>query len=188
MRLGELLALKWSDLNLETQTLQVRATLQRTRQGYMFAQPKTKSSRRRIALPTMAVEALREHRARQIEEGVQLGDAWSGLVLVFGGPIGQPLNGINVLRTAFHGLLRRAELPKIRFHDLRHTAATLLLERGVNVKMVSEMLGHSSIAITLSLSGHVTPHMQQHAAETMDEVLGGRWGERKPVGGVAMDL
>jgi integrase len=173
MRLGELLALKWSDVNLETQTLQVRSTLQRTRQGYVIAQPKTKSSRRRIALPATAVAALRKHRVRHLEEQVQFGGAWSGHDLVFCDPIGQPLNGINVLRTQFHGLLRRAGLPRVRFHDLRHTAATLLLERGVNVKMVSEMLGHSSIAITLSLYGHVTPHMQQQAADTMDQLLGG---------------
>jgi integrase len=121
----------------------------------------------------VAAESLRKHRVRQLEERMQLGNAWDGLDLVFCDAIGQPLNGINVLRTDFHGLLRRAQLPRIRFHDLRHTAATLLLERGVNVKMVSEMLGHSSIAITLSLYGHVTPQMQQHAADTMDQVLGG---------------
>jgi len=144
-------ARSWSDVDLETQTLQVRSTLQRTRQGFVIAQPKTKSSRRRIALPIVAAEAVRKHRIWQLAESTQPGSAWSDLDLVFCDALGQPRNGINVLRTDFHGLLRRAQLGRIRFHDLRHTAATLLLERGVNVKMVSEMLGHSSIAITLSL-------------------------------------
>ena len=132
-------------------SVQVRSTLQRTRQGFVIAQPKTKSSRRRIALPIVAAEAVRKHRIRQLAASTQPGSAWSDLDLVFCDALAQPRNGINVLRTDFHGLLRRAQLGRIRFHDLRHTAATLLLERGVNVKMVSEMLGHSSIAITLSL-------------------------------------
>ena len=86
---------------------------------------------------------------------------------------GEPLNGIAVLRSSFHALLRRADLPIMRFHDLRHTAATVLLGRGVNPKVVSEMLGHSNISITLGLYGHVTPHMQQYAADMMDRFLGG---------------
>jgi integrase len=173
MRLGELLALKWRDVDLDGMGLQVRATLQLVEGVYVFAEPKSKRSRRRIGLPQTAVEALRRHHARQSEERLQFGAAWADLDLAFTDPVGEPLNGIAVLRSSFHALLRRADLPIMRFHDLRHTAATVLLGRGVNPKVVSEMLGHSNISITLGLYGHVTPHMQQYAADMMDRFLGG---------------
>ncbi len=173
MRLGELLALKWHDVDVGSGGLHVRATLQRTKEGYVFAPPKTKRSRRRIALPATAAEALQRHHKRQAEERLRLGTVWSDNDLVFANPMGEPLDGISVLRYSFHTLLKRAGLPIVRFHDLRHTAATLLLGRGVNPKVVSEMLGHSNISITLNLYGHVTPHMQQQAADMMDRLLGG---------------
>lgn len=171
MRQGELLALKWRDVDLFGAALHVRATLQHTPDGYTFAEPKTARSRRRIALPLVAVEALRQHGRRQLEESQKLGEAWSDLDLVFPNTIGRPLDGINLLKYWFHPLLERAELPRIRFHDLRHTAATLLLRRGVNPKIVSEMLGHSSVSITLDIYSHVTPDMQQQAADAMDDAL-----------------
>lgn len=172
MRLGELLALKWRDVDLEGASVQVRATLQRTPEGYTFAEPKTVGSRRRVALPISVASSLRRHRARQLEERLRLGEAWTDLDLLFPDEAGGPLDGISVLRYEFHPLLRRAGLPRVRFHDLRHTAATLLLSRGINPKVVSEMLGHSTISITLGLYGHVTPHMQQGAADAMDALLG----------------
>jgi integrase len=173
MRLGELLALKWRDVDLDGMGLQVRTTLQLVEGVYVFAEPKSKRSRRRIGLPQTAVEALRRYRARQAEERLRFGAAWADLDLVFTDTVGEPLNGITIMRSSFHALLRRAELPIMRFHDLRHTAATVLLGRGVNPKVVSEMLGHSNISITLGLYGHVTPHMQQYAADMMDRFLGG---------------
>jgi integrase len=184
MRLGELLALKWSGVDLEEATLQVRSTLQRTKAGYTFADPKTARSRRAVALSATAVEALRRHRIRQAKERLQLGEVWSNLDLVFTDEVGSPLDGISVLRYAFHPLLKRAGLPIIRFHDLRHTAATMLLGRGVNVKVVSEMLGHSHISITLSLYGHVLPHMQREAAAAMDAVF----EQREPDVGVKIGV
>jgi integrase len=171
MRLGELLALAWRDVDLESGWLQVRTTLQRTPSGFVLAEPKTAQSRRRIALPIAVATALRAHRARQLEERMQLGPAWIDRGLVFPDEAGEPLDGISVLRYSFYALLKRAGLPRIRFHDLQHTAATLLLAHGINPKIVSEMLGHSSISITLNLYSHVLPHMQQQAAEVMDRVL-----------------
>ena len=85
------------------------------------------------------------------------------------------------LRNWFYRMLKRAGLPRVRFHDLRHTAATLLLARGVNVKVVSEMLGHANVGITLSIYGHVLPHMHQQAADTMDALLGGSPLTRLPL-------
>ncbi len=173
MREGELLALRWHDVDLERGTLQVQATLQYTTAGPTFVEPKTAQSRRRIALSKTAVDALRRHRVRQDEERRLLGDAWDNLDVVFPNAIGRPMDNVNFLRRQFLPLLERAGLPRIRFHDMRHTAATLLLGRGINPKIVSEMLGHASIEITLGLYSHVLPHMQQQAADAMDAALGG---------------
>jgi integrase len=172
MRLGELLALKWRDIDLERATLNVRATLQRTPDGLILAEPKTAYSRRTIALSRTAVAAFRQHHARQQEERLRIGETWHDMDLIFANEIGRPLEAGNVLRRSFWPLLKRAGLPHMRFHDLRHTAATLLLGRGINPKVVSEMLGHSHISITLGLYSHVTPHMQQQAADAMDAALG----------------
>lgn len=97
---------------------------------------------------------------------------WNDMGLVFTNVIGRPLSGSNLLRRSYYPLLAAAGLPHIRFHDLRHTAATLLLGRGVHPKIVSEMLGHSSIAITLDLYSHITPMMQKEAVAALDDILG----------------
>ncbi|HEX9069293.1 MAG TPA: site-specific integrase [Ktedonobacterales bacterium] len=127
----------------------------------------------RIALGRRAVDALTTH--RELVKMEQLvAPEWTDLDLVFPDIQGQPINGKNLLRAQFRPHLVKAGLPLIRFHDLRHTAATLLLGRGVNPKVVSEMLGHSTIAITLDIYSHVMPHMQQEAAGIMDDVLGSK--------------
>jgi integrase len=115
--------------------------------------------------------SLRRHHTLQAEERRKMGSAWSDFGLVFPNTVGQPMDCINLLKHSFRPLLRAAGLPRMRFHDLRHTAATLLLGRGINPKIVSEMLGHSQIGITLGLYSHVTPHMQQQAADAMDAAL-----------------
>jgi integrase len=174
MRQGELLALRWSDVDLDQRTVRVRSTLQRTKEdGYILAAPKTKGSRRQITLSTTARDALRAHRARQAAERLAAGPAWLGKYdLVFLNSVGNPLDGMNLLHYHFYPLLNRAGLPRIRFHNLRHTAATLLLGRGVNPKIVSEMLGHASIGITLDIYSHVLPDMQAQAAAAMGAALG----------------
>jgi integrase len=172
MRQGELLTLKWRDVDLDGARLTVRATLQYVKgQGYVFTPPKTKRSRRSIALTSAAVDALRAHRQRQDIEREKLGTAWADHNLVFPNTIGRPLDGIRLLQRYFHPLLERAGLPRIRFHDLRHTAATLLVGKGINPKIVSEMLGHAQVAITLDIYSHVMPHMQEQAAAAMDSLL-----------------
>lgn len=172
MRQGEMLALKWHDVDLDGATLQVRRNLQNVGGVYSIVEPKTKSGRRRIALPAVTAEALCAHQARQETERRQASEGWEENDLVFPNTIGRPLDGMNLIKYWFRPLLKRAGLPLIRFHGLRHTAATLLLGQGVNVKVVSEMLGHADVSITLRVYAHVMPHMQQQAADAMDTTFG----------------
>jgi len=172
MRQGELLALRWQDVDLDGAAIQVRATLRRTSTGFVFSEPKTSKSRRQIALTALAVATLRSHRARQLEERLRC-PYWQDETLVFASEAGTPLEATNLIRRSFKPLLARAGLPDIRFHDLRHTAASLLLGQNVNVKIVSELLGHSQVGITLDLYSHVSPGMQRQAVEALDAVLSG---------------
>jgi integrase len=171
MRQGELFALRWRHVDLDRGVLQVRGTMQQVKGGPQLAEPKTRGSRRQIQLTSAAVQALREHRVRQNAERLKLGAAWEDQDLVFPNYVGRPLTPGNLVQRSFYPLLAKAGIPRVRFHDLRHTAATLLLEQGVHPKVVSEMLGHSTIAITLDLYSHVTPTMQKQAAEAMDRLL-----------------
>lgn len=175
MRLGELLALRWVDVDLHTQApaLHVQATLRfRNAETYFFDPPKTPQSRRRIGLSATATEALRRHRARQNEERLVAGAAWRDDNLVFCTPFGRAICGNHLSGRDFPALLARANLPRIRFHDLRHSCATLLLRRGIHPKVVSELLGHSTVTMTLDRYSHVLPDMQQAAMEAMDGLLG----------------
>ena len=177
MRLGELLALTWRQIDLEAHTLHVVASLQRVGNGseaWRIGEPKTSHSRRQIALTPMAVEALRAHRVRQLAERMAVADIWQEHDLVFCTEMGSHFDARHVTRYEFYPLLRRAGLPIRRFHDLRHTAATLLLKAGVHPKVVSEMLGHSTIAITLDIYSHAMPDMQREAAGAMENILTAR--------------
>ncbi len=161
LRQGELLALRWQAVDLVAGTLRVVATLEQ-RHGHepVIAQPKTARSRRQVQLGQAAVDALRQHRQAQ-----------PGIGFVFARPDGRPLS-MSIVGKAWARLNERAGVPQVRFHDLRHTAATLMLSRGVHPKIVSEMLGHATIAITLDTYSHVLPMMQREAAAAMDELLG----------------
>lgn len=173
MRQGELLGLRWRDLDLEAGSVRVQTSLQRTPDGFELAEPKTARSRRQIVLGEAARAALRRRRLQQELDRRVAGDAWTNHEgLVFTNAMGE--NALGVLRTSFPALLARAGVRPVRFHDLRHSAATLLLSHGVHPKIVSEMLGHSTIAITLDLYSHVTPTMQREAAAVMDQVLAAR--------------
>jgi integrase len=173
MREGELLALRWRDVDLEAGHLQVRNTLQKLPgQPPVIAPVKTDYSRRKINLSATAAEALGAHRTRQIEERLAKGPAWEDWELVFCTTTGTPLNGKSLLQRGLRPLLKRADLPPLRVHDLRHSCATLLLLQGVHPKIVSEMLGHASVAITLQIYSHVLPDMQKQATEAMDRLFG----------------
>ena len=141
--------------------------------GWSLDEPKTSDSRRQIELTDRACKALADHRKRQAELRLAAGLTWTDLDLVFANSVGKPRSSQHVTRRSFAPLLTRLELPPIRFHDLRHTAATLLLGEGIHPKVVSEMLGHASVQITLDTYSHVTPTMMRVAADTMESVLAG---------------
>ena len=174
MRLGELLALRWDAVELGSAPgVQVKHTLFRGAGGWSLEPPKSREARRRIDLSRRAIVALEAHRAQQAEERLALGPAWADHGFVFTDVSGEPLSGTAVYRRQFAELLDAAELPaSTRFHDLRHTFATLLLLRGVHVKIVSSMLGHSTIRLTLDTYSHVLPGMQKTATDAMDAILG----------------
>jgi integrase len=173
LRMGESLGLKWSDIDLDAGTLRVHRQLQRIREGggLVFSEPKN-ASRRTIDLPQKAVEALWSYRKRQLEEQLRAGAKWQDHGLVFASSKGTPMDAQNIVNRYFKPLLRRSGLPDIRWHDLRHTCATLLLGRGVHPKMDQHLMGHASIQLTLDRYSHWIPSMGRHAAEGMDEVLG----------------
>jgi integrase len=171
LRQGELLGLKWDDIDLEGRTLQVRRTLTTAKGGPVPSAPKTKGSRRTVRLSQMALEALTSHLDHQLGEIDRAGGLWCENGLIFASESGEPLSRQHVTAHRFKPLLKRAGLPEIRFHDLRHTCATLLLSKNVNPKVVSEMLGHASIAITLDTYSHVLPSMQESAAKAMEDAL-----------------
>ncbi len=172
MRQGELLGLRWEDVDLDATRLVVRRALQRQNEaGLVFVEPKTSRSRRTIVLSQRAVAALRRHRTRQLEQRLLVGSDWQDQDLVFCNQVGGPLDP-SWQRQTFYDALRLADLPTIRFHDLRHTAATLLLVRGVHFKVVSEMLGHATVTLTLDTYSHLVPVLHAQAAAAMDELLG----------------
>src|SRR3990172_623397 len=174
MRMGELRGLKWEDINLEEGRLVVRRALQHVHAiGFVLQQPKTPNSRRTIPLGATPVEALRRQRKRQVEDRLLLGPDYRDPALVFASVVGTPIFPGN-LRRAFENLIKAAGCPRIRFHDLRHTHASLLLARGVHPKVVSERLGHASIVITLDTYSHLMPTMQEEAVKEFDAWLAGR--------------
>jgi integrase len=170
LREGELLGLKWDDVDLETGMLRVRRTLSETRTGYIFEPPKNGKGRS-IKLTQAATEALRSHLERQLEEIDSSGDDYQDQGLIFPSRKGTPMNARNLTARSFKPLLKRAGLPDIRLHDLRHTCATLMLCEGVHIKLVQELLGHATIAITLDTYSHLLPGMGDEAAGAMERIF-----------------
>lgn len=169
MRPGEYLALQWKDINFATRTISVVRTV--TPKGE-FQEPKTSRSRRSIRLLPSVVQALRAHRIRQAEFRLKQGQVYDDKDLVFASETGNPLNERNLVNRHFKPLLKAAGLPDtLRLYDLRHTCATLLLAAGENPKVVSERLGHASVALTLDTYSHVLPDMQQAAADKLEALL-----------------
>lgn len=173
MRHGELLGLRWQDVNLDKGTLQVRRSASRVRgQGYKEFEPKTPKGRRLLTLPQFILEMLKEHRTHQEEAQRVAGATWQNHGLVFCNKYGSYLRPDRV-RKQFQKLLADAGLPYMRFHDLRHSAATILMAMGVPPKVVQEVLGHANISITLGIYSHVLPGMQDDAMGKWDDLLGG---------------
>jgi integrase len=170
LRIGELLGLKWSDMDLDARRLRVSRQLQRGEEGLIFTEPKA-ASRRTVDLPASTVVTLKRHRKRQVEETLKAGGAYQDNDLLFAGDLGEPIGPEKVTQRAFKPLLKRAGLPEIRFHDLRHTFATLLLARGVHPTYVQRALGHASVKMTLDRYSHWMPSMGRATADAIDAVL-----------------
>ena len=170
LREGELLGLRWDDVDLEVGTLAVRRTLSETKIGHIFEPPKNGKGRN-VRFTGSAVEALKRHRATQNEYRIRVGSLWQDQGLVFPSHKGTTMYAKNLTARSFKPLLQRAGLPNIRLHDLRHTCATLLLAKGVHPKFVQELLGHATISITLDTYSHVLPGMGNQTVAAMEEAL-----------------
>jgi integrase len=185
LRQGEILGLKWSDLDWMTRRLKVQRQLQRTKTGgNLFTDPKSEAGRRSVVLSRITISKLRAQRAVLSYERLFAGARWKDNDLIFPSTLGTPLD-LMKLHKDFKGILHKAQLPNLRFHDLRHTAATLMLAQGIHPKVVQERLGHADIALTLNTYSHVLPDIQEEAAEKLDQLFtpmdsGGRSGIAAP--------
>lgn len=177
MRRGELLGLHWQDIDFNEGCLYVRRSVVRMgKLGMIAAEPKTRQSRRKIALPAFVLDSLKEYRAYQQMLREQAGAQWEEKGIVFCNERGGYL-AESTLQGSFKRLLKRAGLPDIRFHDLRHSAASFLAKLGVHPKVVQEILGHSNISMTMDIYSHLFPSMQQDAMERLGTLFKGE-GEK----------
>ncbi len=172
MRQGELPGLRWEDVDLDAGRLRVRHTLATVGGTLTLLEPKTDRSRRNVMLPESVVAALRAHRTRQRMERLVSGSRWVDSGHVFTTMHGTPCHAATITR-AFQAALDRAKLPRCRFHDLRHAAATFLLAQGMTLEDVKNLLGHNSIILPSNTYGHVLEQRQRQVAAAMDAVLGG---------------
>jgi integrase len=173
LRRGELLGLKWTDANLERTALSINRSMDTLYGPAQEKAPKRRSSRRTVALMPEAVTALRIHHKRQTDERLAAGPTWVERDLIFPTRIGTPMSGDNLLKSSLRPLLAKAGLPPVTFHELRHTFATFHLASGEKLKVIQEILGHSSIKTTMDTYGHVIPGMQEGAAMRLSDLLFG---------------
>ena len=171
LRQGEALALRWEDIDLDTGTLTVKRSMQRlVGKGLVFDEPKSRAGRRAIKLPNGLRDALRAHRAAQLEERLAAGSEWQENGLLFAQINGRPIDPGSDWKS-WKALLALAGVRDARLHDARHTAATLLLQQGVSARVAMQILGHSQISLTLGTYSHVVPELAQEAADRIDRVL-----------------
>jgi integrase len=170
MRRGEVLALRWKNVDLERGSLRVMESLEQTKSGIRFKKPKTEKTRV-ITLPGFTIEALHRRKREQAEELLKLGVGQTGETLVCCRADGLPLQPQSLTHEFTYLVGRMKDLPRVRFHDLRHSHATQLLLAGVHPKVAQERLGHSTISTTLDLYSHVTETMQSDAAARLDAAL-----------------
>ncbi|HEX4206074.1 MAG TPA: site-specific integrase [Ktedonobacteraceae bacterium] len=172
MRIGEILGLRWSDIDLAKGTLRVPRTLNYLpKYHFVETKGKTKASKRNMLLPRFLIVLLKKHAALQLKKKENVGAQWVDRDLVFSNKMGDYVLP-NTLRRQFYRLLSNIGLPRMHFHDLRHSAATILISMGVPVNVVQELLGHSDVSITLDIYAAVVPSMRQDAVNTMDDLFG----------------
>ncbi|MDR4926521.1 site-specific integrase [Peribacillus simplex] len=169
MRQGEILGLRWQDINFETQTIFVRQTL--TQNAELKSGAKNEASVRSIHIPNKLVDELKIYRKQVVQEKLIHGQSYHDNDLLVCTRDGKPMIPRN-FRKEFYNLVEKVGLPKIRFHDLRHTHATILIQQNVNVKLISERLGHSDIETTLNTYSHVLPDMQKSVSDKLDKIIG----------------
>src|SRR6266568_5520779 len=171
LRLGEALALRWSDIDLKEGRAAIRRAVQRQRgAGLVFVEPKTARSRRTVPIPPETIAVLEEQQRVNDSDRAKAADLWQEQDLVFPTPVGRPRD-MAYRSISFHTALERAGLPRLRLHDLRHTAATHLLTKHVHPKIVQDLLGHSTIAITLDTYSHVMPALAKEASGQMSSLV-----------------
>ena len=171
MRLGELMGLRWSDIDFQNQVISISRQAQAIKgKGILFSEPKTRSGIRKIRVQPNTIEALLQQKEKIQQMKTSAGRKWIENDLVFPSTIGTPMASYH-LRKDFFRLLSIAGLPRIRFHDLRHTAATLMINHGVPIIVISKMLGHSKPSVTLDFYGHCSVAMQDEASKIMDSVM-----------------
>jgi integrase len=171
LRRGELLGLKWSDIDFDNNRIMVRRSIKRvTGKGIVIDEPKTAMSNRNITIPPQVIQVLIEHRERQERLHKYMGDRFPDTDFVFRSRVGTLLEPVN-LYSAFKEILEKAGLPNVRFHDMRHSHATMLLLMGEHPKVVQERLGHKDIGVTLNTYSHVVPGMQERVAERIGSIF-----------------
>jgi integrase len=171
LRRGEVLGLRWIDIDFERATLRVTGALQRHRGKLERTSTKTAASAQPISLPPMLLASLRRHQEAQERERAAAGQRWQERGLVFTSRLGTPIEPRNLIRH-FKSVLKRAGLPQsVRFHDLRHSCATLLIAQGVHPRVVMEILRHSQISTTMNTYAHVLPRLQQDATAKIEVLL-----------------
>jgi integrase len=171
IRQSELLALQWSDIDWDRNTISVQRQLLRMYEDRdYYSSLKTKSGRRTISLGTNTIQKLQGHHQKQIGIKESMSDRWDENNLIFPSTVGTPMNQRNLLRM-FKTIIREIGLREIRFHDLRHTAASLMLNHGISPLIVANRLGHSKASITLDTYGHLLPGMQQESANYIDSLI-----------------
>lgn len=171
MRRGEVLGLKWDDVDFENKKIRIKRSLCFVSgKGLIFKEPKTKKSKRQISISQHVVNVLKKHKQKQEFQKEKLGVQYQDNNLIVCTDDGKPLDPRNLLRQ-FYRLIEEANVPRISFHDLRHTHATILMQQGENPKVVSERLGHSRVGITLDLYSHVSDDLQEQAAEKFENAL-----------------
>jgi integrase len=172
LRRGEVLALKWDAIDFENRTVHIRTSLQRVNGSLQLSETKTAGSRRQLPMLDFVARALRAHHARQSQERLIAGYGWADAGFAFTTRIGTPVDPANLLDD-FKRILKKADLPDIRFHDLRHSAASLLLALNVHPRIVMELLGHSQISLTMNTYSHVVPDVLREAVDKLGVALGG---------------
>ncbi|MBA4543961.1 MULTISPECIES: site-specific integrase [Thermoactinomyces] len=170
LRRGEILGLRWKDINFEAKTASIRKNLVVVNGKPVLQEPKTKGSIRSVSLPSTTIEELKKHKRIQNQEKLLAGAGYQDNDLIVATSVGTPVSPRNLLRS-FYRIIKKANLPDIRFHDLRHTHATLMLKQGEHPKIVSERLGHSNTRITMDIYSHVLPNMQQEAVDRFEKMF-----------------